>query len=148
MTCSSWKRSTTWTTGDYEVEFVLDGVEYEYEVNAVTGKVTEVEVNRQDSSTDYGAGSDGVTDYGNTDYGAGSDGVTDYGNTDYGAGSDGVTDYGNSNYSTSNSTWNPGTTATTTPAAPTYSHHPPATAAAIPGMQLQLRKFRLWQLGI
>ena len=34
MTCSSWKRSTTWTTGDYEVEFVLDGVEYEYEVNA------------------------------------------------------------------------------------------------------------------
>ena len=121
--------------GDYEVEFVLDGVEYEYEVNAVTGKVTEVEVNRQDSSTDYGAGSDGVTDYGNTDYGAGSDGVTDYGNTDYGAGSDGVTDYGNtdygagsdgvtdygnSNYSTSSgSTWNPGTTATTTPAAPT-----------------------------
>ena len=91
--------------GDYEVEFVLDGVEYEYEVNAVTGKVTEVEVDRQD---------------GNTDYGAGSDGVTDYGNTDYGAGSDGVTDYGNSNYSTSSgSTWNPGTTATTTPAAPT-----------------------------
>ena len=121
--------------GDYEVEFVLDGVEYEYEVNAVTGKVTEVEVDRQDGSTDYGAGSDGVTDYGNTDYGAGSDGVTDYGNTDYGAGSDGVTDYGNtdygagsdgvtdygnSNYSTSSgSTWNPGTTATTTPAAPT-----------------------------
>lgn len=121
--------------GDYEVEFVLDGVEYEYEVNAVTGKVTEVEVDRQGGSTDYGAGSDGVTDYGNTDYGtgsdgvtdygntdygAGSDGVTDYGNTDYGAGSDGVTDYGNSNYSTSSgSTWNPGTTATTTPAAPT-----------------------------
>ena len=25
--------------GDYEVEFVLDGVEYEYEVNAVTGKM-------------------------------------------------------------------------------------------------------------
>ena len=79
--------------GDYEVEFVLDGVEYEYEVNAVTGKVTEVEVDGQNGSTDYGAGSDGVTDYGNTDYGAGSDGVTDYGNTDYGAGSDGVTDY-------------------------------------------------------
>ena len=28
--------------GEYEVEFVLDGVEYEYEVNAVTGKVTEM----------------------------------------------------------------------------------------------------------
>ena len=84
--------------GDYEVEFVLDGVEYEYEVNAVTGKVTEVEVDGQNGSTDYGAGSDGVTDYGNTDYGAGSDGVTDYGNTDYGAGSDGVTDYGNTDY--------------------------------------------------
>ena len=84
--------------GDYEVEFVLDGVEYEYEVNAVTGKVTEVEVDGQNGSTAYGAGSDGVTDYGNTDYGAGSDGVTDYGNTDYGAGSDGVTDYGNTDY--------------------------------------------------
>ena len=77
---------------------MLDGVEYEYEVNAVTGKVTEVEVDGQNGSTDYGAGSDGVTDYGNTDYGAGSDGVTDYGNTDYGAGSDGVTDYGNTDY--------------------------------------------------
>ena len=29
--------------GEYELEFVLDGVEYEYEVNAVTGKVTEAE---------------------------------------------------------------------------------------------------------
>ena len=34
--------------GEYEVEFVLDGVEYEYEVNAYTGKVTEVDVDRQD----------------------------------------------------------------------------------------------------
>ena len=29
--------------GEYELEFVLDGIEYEYEVNAVTGKVTEAE---------------------------------------------------------------------------------------------------------
>ncbi len=29
--------------GEYEVEFVMDGVEYEYEVNAVTGKVTEMD---------------------------------------------------------------------------------------------------------
>ena len=34
--------------GEYEVEFVLDGVEYEYEVNAYTGKVTEVDIDRQD----------------------------------------------------------------------------------------------------
>ena len=34
--------------GEYEVEFILDGVEYEYEVNAYTGKVTEVDIDRQD----------------------------------------------------------------------------------------------------
>ena len=33
---------------DYEVEFVLDGVTYEYEVNAYTGKITEVDAERQD----------------------------------------------------------------------------------------------------
>ena len=38
--------------GDYEVEFVLDGVEYEYEVNAVTGKVTEVDVDHRDDADD------------------------------------------------------------------------------------------------
>lgn len=45
--------------GDYEVEFVMDGVEYEYEVNAVTGKVTEMDVDvqndddRDDAYDDY-----------------------------------------------------------------------------------------------
>ena len=34
--------------GEYEVEFVLDGVEYEYEVNAYTGKVTEMDAEFQD----------------------------------------------------------------------------------------------------
>ena len=34
--------------GEYEVEFVLDGVTYEYEVNAYTGKITEVDAERQD----------------------------------------------------------------------------------------------------
>ena len=34
--------------GEYEVEFILDGVTYEYEVNAYTGKITEVDVERQD----------------------------------------------------------------------------------------------------
>ena len=41
--------------GEYEVEFVMDGVEYEYEVNAVTGKVTEMDADYQDyDDTDYG----------------------------------------------------------------------------------------------
>ena len=105
--------------GDYEVEFTLDGVEYEYEVNAVTGKVTEVEIDgsRPISSspvtttatpapnyddTDYGPNSDGVTDYDDTDYGPNSDGVTDYDDTDYGPNNDGVTDYDDTDYGPSN----------------------------------------------
>ncbi len=105
--------------GDYEVEFTLDGVEYEYEVNAVTGKVTEVEIDgsRPISSspvtttatpapnyddTDYGPNSDGVTDYDDTDYGPNSDGVTDYDDTDYGPNSDGVTDYDDTDYGPNN----------------------------------------------
>ena len=52
--------------------------------------------------TDYGPGSDGVTDYTppavstppvDTDYGPGNDGVTDYNDTDYGPNNDGVTEY-------------------------------------------------------
>src|SRR5699024_11703009 len=47
--------------GEYEVEFVLDGVEYEYEVNAYTGKVTEMDAEFQDyDDTDYGQDSDGI----------------------------------------------------------------------------------------
>ena len=50
--------------GEYEVEFVLDGVEYEYEVNAYTGKVTEMDAEFQDyDDTDYGPNADGITDY-------------------------------------------------------------------------------------
>ena len=39
--------------GDYEVAFVLDGVEYEYEVDAVTGKVTEMDVDGVDHDDLY-----------------------------------------------------------------------------------------------
>ena len=94
--------------GEYEVEFVLDGVEYEYEVNAYTGKVTEMDAEFQDyDDTDYGDGSDGVTDYGatdydDTDYGPNNDGVTDYNDTDYGPSNDGVTDYNDTDYGPSN----------------------------------------------
>ena len=85
--------------GEYEVEFVMDGVEYEYEVNAVTGKVTEMDMDYQDyDDTDYGPGSDGITDYGDTDYGPNADGVTDYDDTDYGPNADGVTDYDDTDY--------------------------------------------------
>ena len=85
--------------GDYEVEFVMDGVEYEYEVNAVTGKVTEMDADYQDyDDTDYGPNADGVTDYDDTDYGPNADGVTDYDDTDYGPNADGVTDYDDTDY--------------------------------------------------
>ena len=90
--------------GEYEVEFVLDGVEYEYEVNAYTGKVTEMDAEFQDyDDTDYGPGSDGIPDYGitdydDTDYGPNNDGVTDYDDTDYGPNADGITDYDDTDY--------------------------------------------------
>ena len=85
--------------GDYEVEFVMDGVEYEYEVNAVTGKVTEMDMDHPDyDDTDYGPNADGVTDYDDTDYGPNADGVTDYDDTDYGPNADGVTDYDDTDY--------------------------------------------------
>ena len=85
--------------GEYEVEFVLDGVEYEYEVNAYTGKVTEMDAEFQDyDDTDYGPNADGITDYDDTDYGPNADGITDYDDTDYGPNADGITDYDDTDY--------------------------------------------------
>ena len=85
--------------GEYEVEFVMDGVEYEYEVNAVTGKVTEMDMDYRDNDdTDYGPDSDGITDYDDTDYGPNADGITDYDDTDYGPNADGITDYDDTDY--------------------------------------------------
>ena len=85
--------------GEYEVEFVMDGVEYEYEVNAVTGKVTEMDAEYQDyDDTDYGPNADGITDYDDTDYGPNADGITDYDDTDYGPNADGITDYDDTDY--------------------------------------------------
>ena len=104
-------------TAIFELEFTANGVEYEYDVDAVTGKVLKAEhkggaqtgsqtgapaqtstgsTNYDD--TDYGPNNDGVTDYNDTDYGPNNDGVTDYNDTDYGPNNDGVTDYGNTNY--------------------------------------------------
>ena len=55
--------------GEYELEFVLDGVEYEYEVNAVTGKVTEAERD--------GADDDGRDDLYDDDWDDGRDDLYD-----------------------------------------------------------------------
>ena len=88
----------------YELEFYANGVEYEYDIDARTGKVIKAG-HRQEGTvqdTDYGAGNDGVTDYHMTDYGPDSDGYTDYGNTDYGPNNDGVTDYNDTDYGPNN----------------------------------------------
>lgn len=114
----------------FELEFTAGGVEYDYDVHAVTGKVIKAQhetVKKPAASTggqtttskapattggrtdyndtDYGPGNDGVTDYNDTDYGPNNDGVTDYNDTDYGPNNDGVTDYnsGNSGYDSGNS---------------------------------------------
>lgn len=101
----------------FELEFTSNGNEYEYDIDAVTGKVLRaeyrvfgVQVGNQQSGTqgttppagnsvnnyndtDYGPYNDGVTDYNDTDYGPNNDGATDYNDTDYGPNNDGVTDY-------------------------------------------------------
>lgn len=110
----------------FELEFMANGNEYEYDIHAVTGKVVKAEhktagtqggtpatgsgsTNYNDTDygpnndgvtddTDYGPNSDGVTDYDDTDYGPNNDGVTDYNDTDYGPNNDGVTDYNDTNY--------------------------------------------------
>ena len=112
-------------TAIFELEFTAGGVEYEYDVDAVTGKVLKAEhkggaqTGSQTGSqtgtpaqtstsstnyddTDYGPNNDGVTDYNDTDYGPNNDGVTDYNDTDYGPGSDGVTDYNDTDYGPNN----------------------------------------------
>ncbi len=111
----------------YELEFTAGGVEYEYDVDARTGKILKAEREALPTATtpagesspaaestpaandtDYGPNNDGVTDYNDTDYGPNNDGVTDYNDTDYGPNSDGVTDYGDSNYDDGGSNYDSG----------------------------------------
>ena len=84
----------------YELEFSQGGIEYEYDIDAVTGKVISAHNSNsiQNDDTDYGPANDGITDYHISDYGVGNDGYTDYGNTDYGPNNDGVTDYNDTDY--------------------------------------------------
>ena len=100
----------------FELEFMANGNEYEYDIHAVTGKVVKAEhkaIGTQSGTTtgsgstnyndtDYGPNNDGVTNYHDTDYGPNNDGVTDYNDTDYGPNNDGVTDYNDTDYGPNN----------------------------------------------
>ena len=117
--------------GVYEMEIHVGNAEYEVEVDARTGKITEADYDRNDDwshyqssatpkpttkpsskpstggttdydDTDYGPNNDGVTDYNYTDYGPTNDGVTDYNDTDYGPNNAGVTDYDDTDYGPNN----------------------------------------------
>ena len=109
--------------GVYEMEIHVGNAEYEVEVDARTGKITEADYDRNTAKptatpkpsskpstggttdyddTDYGPNNDGVTDYNDTDYGPNNDGVTDYNDTDYGPNNDGVTDYNDTDYGPNN----------------------------------------------
>ena len=99
--------------GVYEMEIHVGKAEYEVEVDARTGKITEADYDRNDDWSHYSnntakptatpkpsskPSTGGTTDYDDTDYGPNNDGVTDYDDTDYGPNNDGVTDYNDTNY--------------------------------------------------
>ena len=94
----------------FELEIYANGVEYEYDIHAVTGKVIKAEHKggapaQTPASTPAQAPASvpaGRTDYDDTDYGPNSDGVTDYNDTDYGPNNDGVTDYNDTDYGPNN----------------------------------------------
>ena len=100
----------------YELEFVADGIEYEYDVYALDGTVIKAEHHANNGNvsvevvdqmsdyhvSDYGFDNDGITDYDNSDYGPHSDGVTNYDDTDYGPNNDGVTNYDDTDYGPNN----------------------------------------------
>ena len=111
-------------TPTFELEFTVNGKEYEYEVHAENGRILEGGYRPSNpghaggqgqpgqqsqpggaagyADTDYGPDNDGVTDYADTDYGPNNDGVTDYADTDYGPNNDGVTDYTDTDYGPNN----------------------------------------------
>ncbi len=82
----------------YELEFTANGVEYEYHVDARTGKIRKAEHQAIPTGGAAPTQAEGTQAYNDTDYGPNSDGVTDYNDTDYGPNSDGVTDYNDTNY--------------------------------------------------
>lgn len=128
--------------GVYELEFTVDGREYEFEVNAINGKVLEADVDKNDDWKKVPSGSqrvafqdddwddwddddrfdndwddDGISDYGQSNYGASNYGMTIY--------DDSVSNYGNSNYDDGNSNYSapaPAPTPTPAPAASNYGN--------------------------
>ena len=83
----------------FELEFYANGVEYEYDIHAVTGKVIKAEHKGGAPAQTPASTPAGRTDYDDTDYGPNNDGVTDYGNTNYDdGGTTNYTNYGDTNY--------------------------------------------------
>ena len=115
MISSSWRRTTTWTTGS--TRWSLSWTAWSMSTRSTpsparsrrwtrttrttttpTTAPTATESPTTDGLRDYGPNADGVTDYDDTDYGPNADGVTDYDDTDYGPNADGVTDYDDTDY--------------------------------------------------
>ena len=69
-------------TSVFELEFMANGNEYEYDIHAVTGKVVKAEHKTAGTQSGTPATGSGSTNYNDTDYGPKKDGVTDYNDTD------------------------------------------------------------------
>ena len=61
----------------FELEFMANGNEYEYDIHAVTGKVVKAEHKTAGTQGGTPATGSGSTNYNDTDYGPNNDGVTD-----------------------------------------------------------------------
>ncbi len=103
----------------FELEFLANGIEYEYDIDAATGQVVKAahqtaapsaSSSRPASSSSPAASQPASSSapassapaYNDTDYGPNNDGVTDYNDTDYGPNNDGVTDYNDTDYGPNN----------------------------------------------
>ena len=104
----------------FELEFLANGIEYEYDIDAATGQVVKAahqtaaapsaSSSRPASSSSPAASqpassrapASSAPAYNDTDYGPNNDGVTDYNDTDYGPNNDGVTDYNDTDYGPNN----------------------------------------------
>ena len=107
----------------FELEFFANGNEYDYDIDAMTGKVLKAEheiihvqnaQNNPNTSSATGNNSDGSNNSNsaassgnsnnsnNNGYGNNSYGINNYNDTDYGPNNDGVTDYNDTDYGPNN----------------------------------------------